>query len=162
MDFKLVSHGLWSEKQNVLLQHMHKKEFWILTNKCGNNLTYQTRLNSLGHYSRRNYRKGLLHLTRQKFDNKNGFNSNLIFTKTPVIKQIACIFILRTGMVKFGLTWLENVLRTEGYIVSEALDTAKLAIDVRARLVENDIPVTSFIVDGTLFKLRFKLQSLYV
>ena len=24
--------------QNVLLQHMHKKEFWILTNKCGNNL----------------------------------------------------------------------------------------------------------------------------
>ena len=38
MDFKFVSHGLWSEKQNVLLQHMHKKEFWILTNKCGNNL----------------------------------------------------------------------------------------------------------------------------
>ena len=27
MDFKFVSHGLWSEKQNILLQHMHKKEF---------------------------------------------------------------------------------------------------------------------------------------
>ena len=37
MDFKFVSHGLSSEKQNILLQHMHKKEFWILTNKCGNN-----------------------------------------------------------------------------------------------------------------------------
>ena len=41
MDFKFVSHGLFSEKQNILLQHMHKKEFWILTNKCGNNLTHQ-------------------------------------------------------------------------------------------------------------------------
>ena len=38
MDFKFVSHGLWSEKQNILLQHMLKKEFRILTNKCGNNL----------------------------------------------------------------------------------------------------------------------------
>jgi hypothetical protein len=38
MDFKFVSHGLWSEEQNILLQHMHKKEFWILTNKCGNKL----------------------------------------------------------------------------------------------------------------------------
>ena len=103
-----------------------------------------------------------MHLTRLKFDNKNGFNRNLIFTKTPVFRQIARIFFLRTGMVKFGLTWLENVLRTEGYFVSEALDTAKLAKDVRARLVENDIPVTSFIVDGMLFKLRFKPQSLYV
>ena len=28
MDFKFVSHGLWSEEQNILLQHMHKKEFW--------------------------------------------------------------------------------------------------------------------------------------
>ena len=36
MDFKFVAHRLWSEKQNVL-KHMHKKEFWILTNKCGNN-----------------------------------------------------------------------------------------------------------------------------
>jgi hypothetical protein len=27
----LVSHGLWSEEQNILRQHMHKKEFWILT-----------------------------------------------------------------------------------------------------------------------------------
>ena len=40
MDFKFASHGLWSEKQNVLLQHMHKKEFGILTNKCGNNLKH--------------------------------------------------------------------------------------------------------------------------
>ena len=38
MDFTFASHGLWSEKQNILLQHMLKKEFWILTNKCGNNL----------------------------------------------------------------------------------------------------------------------------
>ena len=30
MDFKFVSHGLWLEKQNILLQHMHKKEFWCL------------------------------------------------------------------------------------------------------------------------------------
>ena len=41
MDFKFVSYGLFSEKQNILLQHMHKKEFWILTNKCGNNLKYE-------------------------------------------------------------------------------------------------------------------------
>ena len=41
MDFKFVSHGLWSEKQNILLRHMHKKEFWILTNKCGNNLKHE-------------------------------------------------------------------------------------------------------------------------
>ena len=40
MDFKIVSQGLWSEKQNIL-QHMHKKEFWILTNKCGNNLKHK-------------------------------------------------------------------------------------------------------------------------
>ena len=32
---------IWSKKQNILLQHMHKKEFWILTNKCGNNLEYE-------------------------------------------------------------------------------------------------------------------------
>jgi hypothetical protein len=43
MDFKFVSHGLWSEEQNILRQHMHKKEFWILTNKCGN-LNTKTRL----------------------------------------------------------------------------------------------------------------------
>ena len=36
MDFKFVSHALFSEKQNIL-QHMHKREFWMLTNKCGNN-----------------------------------------------------------------------------------------------------------------------------
>ena len=41
IDFKFVSHGLWSEKQNVLLQHMHKKEFSILTNKCGNKLKHE-------------------------------------------------------------------------------------------------------------------------
>ena len=40
MDFKFGSHGLWSEKQNIL-QHIHKKEFWILTNKCENNLKYE-------------------------------------------------------------------------------------------------------------------------
>ena len=41
MDFKFVSHGLWSEKQNILLQHMHKKEFWILTDECENNLKHE-------------------------------------------------------------------------------------------------------------------------
>ena len=41
MDFKFAFHGLWSEKQNVLLQHMHKKECWILTNKCRNNLKHE-------------------------------------------------------------------------------------------------------------------------
>ena len=42
MDFKFASHGLWSEKQNILLQHMHEKEFWILTNKCGNDLEHES------------------------------------------------------------------------------------------------------------------------
>ena len=41
MDFKFVSHGLWSEKQNILFRQMYIKEFWILTNKCGNNLKHQ-------------------------------------------------------------------------------------------------------------------------
>ena len=41
MDFKFVSYELWSEKPNIFLQHMHKKEFWILTNKCGNNLKHE-------------------------------------------------------------------------------------------------------------------------
>ena len=41
INFKFVSHRLWSEKQNVLLQHMHKKEFSILTNKWGKNLKYE-------------------------------------------------------------------------------------------------------------------------
>ena len=31
----------YSEKQNVLLQHMHKKEFSILTNKWGKNLKHE-------------------------------------------------------------------------------------------------------------------------
>ncbi len=35
-DFKFFSHGLCTEKQNILLQHMHEKKFFILTNKCGN------------------------------------------------------------------------------------------------------------------------------
>ena len=48
IDFKFVSHRLWSEKQNVLLQHMHKKEFSILTNKWGKILNTKTRLNSHG------------------------------------------------------------------------------------------------------------------
>ena len=41
MDFKFVSHGPWSEKQNILLQHMLKKEYWVLTNKSGNNLKHE-------------------------------------------------------------------------------------------------------------------------
>ena len=41
MDFKFASSGLWAEKQNILLQHMLKKEFWILTNKCGKNLKHE-------------------------------------------------------------------------------------------------------------------------
>jgi hypothetical protein len=40
MDFKFVPHRLWSVEQN-LLQHIHKKEFWILTNKCGNKLKHE-------------------------------------------------------------------------------------------------------------------------
>ena len=32
VDFKLISHRLWSEAQDILRQHMHKKEFQILTN----------------------------------------------------------------------------------------------------------------------------------
>ena len=36
-----VSHELWSEKQNILLQHMNKKEFSILTNKWGKNLKHE-------------------------------------------------------------------------------------------------------------------------
>ena len=41
IDFKFVSHGLWSKKQNILRQHMHKKEFWILTIKYGNKLKHE-------------------------------------------------------------------------------------------------------------------------
>ena len=41
MGFEFLSHELCSEKQNIFLQHMHKKEFWILTNKCGNNLKHE-------------------------------------------------------------------------------------------------------------------------
>ena len=57
MDLKFVSHGLWSEKQNILLQHMHKKEFWILTNKCGNNRKHEMRLNSHGYFKRQLLKK---------------------------------------------------------------------------------------------------------
>jgi hypothetical protein len=49
MDFKFVSHGLWSEEQNILLQHMHKKEFWILANKCGNKLKHENEAKGPGH-----------------------------------------------------------------------------------------------------------------
>ena len=41
MDFKFISQGLWSKKQNNLFQRMLEKEFWILTNKCGNNLKHE-------------------------------------------------------------------------------------------------------------------------
>jgi hypothetical protein len=41
MDLKFVSHGLWSEEKNILRQHMHKKEFWILTIKYGNKLKHE-------------------------------------------------------------------------------------------------------------------------
>jgi hypothetical protein len=34
MDFKLFSHWLCAKKQSILLQHMHEKDFFILTNKC--------------------------------------------------------------------------------------------------------------------------------
>ena len=39
MGFKFVSHKLWSKKQNILRQHMHKREFWI--NKSGNNIKHE-------------------------------------------------------------------------------------------------------------------------
>ena len=51
MDFKFVSNGQWSEKQNILLQHMLKKEFWILTNKCGNNLKHENEAEELWLFS---------------------------------------------------------------------------------------------------------------
>ena len=41
MDFKFVFQGPWSEKHNILCQHMHKKEFCILTIKCRNNLKHE-------------------------------------------------------------------------------------------------------------------------
>ena len=41
MDFKLVSHRLWSEAQNILRQHLHKKEFGILTIKHENKLKHE-------------------------------------------------------------------------------------------------------------------------
>ena len=31
IDFNVGSYGLWSEKQNILLQNMHKKEFELLS-----------------------------------------------------------------------------------------------------------------------------------
>jgi hypothetical protein len=48
MDFKFVSYGLWSEEQNILRQHMHKKEFWILTIKCGNKLKHENEAKGSG------------------------------------------------------------------------------------------------------------------
>jgi hypothetical protein len=41
MDFKFVFQGPWSEKHNIFCQHMHKKEFCILTIKCRNNLKHE-------------------------------------------------------------------------------------------------------------------------
>ena len=41
MGFKFVSRELWSKKQNILRQHIHKREFWILTNKSGNNVKHE-------------------------------------------------------------------------------------------------------------------------
>jgi hypothetical protein len=38
MLFQVCFSWLWEEKQSILLQHNRKKEFWILTNKCGNKL----------------------------------------------------------------------------------------------------------------------------
>ena len=37
MYFMFVFQEPWSEKHNILRQHVHKKEFWILTIKCGTN-----------------------------------------------------------------------------------------------------------------------------
>ena len=55
-------------------------------------------------------------------------------------------------MVKFGITWLDGDLKDEGYFDSDhkALDTAKLAKDVRARL--KDVPLKSFLMDGMSFR----------
>ena len=41
MEWKFVSHRLWSEAQNIRRQHMHKKEFGILTIKLGNKLKHE-------------------------------------------------------------------------------------------------------------------------
>ena len=49
MNFMFVSHGLFSEKQNILLEHMHKKEFWILTKNLETILNTKTRLRSHGY-----------------------------------------------------------------------------------------------------------------
>jgi hypothetical protein len=51
MDFKFVSRGLWSEEQNIVLQHMHKKEFWILIIKCGNKLKHENEAKGPGPHS---------------------------------------------------------------------------------------------------------------
>ena len=42
---RFFSHGLCTEKQNILLQHMHEKKFFILTNKCGNKLSHENEQN---------------------------------------------------------------------------------------------------------------------
>ena len=43
----LFTYGLWSEKQNMLLQHMHKKEFWTLINERENNLKHENEAKEL-------------------------------------------------------------------------------------------------------------------
>jgi hypothetical protein len=40
-DFKFFSHGLYTDKQNILLQYMHENEFFILSNKCGTKLKHE-------------------------------------------------------------------------------------------------------------------------
>ena len=39
---------------DILRQHMHKKEFWILTNKCGNNLKHENEAEGPYHDLHRN------------------------------------------------------------------------------------------------------------
>ena len=48
MDFKFVSHRLWSKKQIILRQYKHKKESWILTNKCENNVKHENKAEGPG------------------------------------------------------------------------------------------------------------------
>ena len=38
----LINYGKEAER-NILRQHMHKREFWILTNRCGNDVKYENK-----------------------------------------------------------------------------------------------------------------------
>ncbi len=44
MDFKFFSHGLCTEKQNILLEHMREKEFFILTGPINVEISFNTKL----------------------------------------------------------------------------------------------------------------------